>query len=128
MSSRIKFISTYLICIFINYQVFCQQETDCDPKAKFAVTQGDVDFNYGSVTNSFSFRNRSSLTVAQSVVGNGVAKDFTAQSGFWARFLLPPQAPQIQSSQGEFPDRVLIKWNLDPLSSDASDGDRKSVV
>lgn len=122
MYSKIKNLIIFLLCTSSSISTYCQQEVDCDPRAKLAVTQGDVDFNYGSVTNSFSFRNRSSLTVAQSVVGNGIAKDFTAQSGFWARFLLPPQAPQIQSSQGEFPDRVLINWNLDPLSSDASDG------
>lgn len=117
-----KYCFAFILCVLYFQDISGQQETDCDPRAKLAVTQGEVDFNYGSVTNSFSFRNRSSLTVAQTVVGNGIAKDFTAQSGFWARFLLPPQAPQIQSSQGDFPDRVLISWNLDPLSSEAAGG------
>jgi hypothetical protein len=122
MSLKIKYFIAFLMCVSHYAPIFCQQETDCDPTANLPITQGDVNFNYGSVTNSFSFRNRSSHTVAQSVVGNGVAKDFTAQSGFWSRFLLPPQAPAVQSSQGDFPDRVLINWNLDPLSSEASGG------
>ncbi len=120
LTKTVKYVLLFWCSLFVN--VINAQETDCDPTANLPITQGEVDFNYGSVTNSFSFRNRSSYTVAQSVIGNNVAKDFSAQSGFWSRFLLPPQAPQIQSSQGEFPDRVLINWNLDPLSSDASNG------
>jgi hypothetical protein len=99
-----------------------QVETDCNPTANLPITQGEVIFNYGSATNAFSFRNRSSYTVAQPFVGISLSQQFNSQTGFWARFLLPPQAPAVMVSQGDFPDRVLIKWTLDPLSSSASNG------
>jgi hypothetical protein len=99
-----------------------QTQTDCDPTANLPITQGEVIFNYGSATNAFSFRNRSSYTVAQPLVGISLSQQYNSQTGFWARFLLPPQAPTLMVSQGDFPDRVLIKWTLDPLSSSASNG------
>ena len=102
--------------------VQAQTETNCDPLASLPVSQGEINVNYGSVTNAFSFRNRTSFTVGQSIVGSGVGKEFTSQTGFWTRFLLPPKAPQVIASQGDFPDRVLMTWNLDPLSADPFDG------
>jgi len=94
-----------------------QEEIDCDPLANLPITQGDIIVNYGSATNIFSFRNRSSFTVGQPVVGTSQSLANSTQVGFWARFLIPPQAPLMTPSSGEFPDRVLIKWKVDPLSS-----------
>lgn len=94
-----------------------QQETSCDPFANLPVRDGDVIINYGSATNSFSFRNRSDFTIAQPLVGSSFSQRFATEGGFWSRFLLPPQAPVVMPTQGDFPDRVLIKWTLDPLSS-----------
>ncbi|HMR90099.1 MAG TPA: LamG domain-containing protein, partial [Saprospiraceae bacterium] len=113
-----------LVLTFVSVTAWTQAEieTDCDPTAKLPVSQGEIIVNYGSVTNAFSFRNRTSFTVAQAVVGSGVGKEFTSQTGFWTRFLLPPKAPQTVATQGEFPDRVLISWNLDPLSAEPFDG------
>jgi hypothetical protein len=111
-----------LLLLLVSTFGSAQVDTDCDPLAKLPVSQGDIIVNYGSVTNAFSFRNRSSFTVAQPLVGSGVGKDFTSQTGFWTRFLLPPKAPQTVATQGEFPDRVLITWNLDPLSAEPFDG------
>jgi len=116
-----KYIYLFL-CLLISVTGWTQVETDCDPLSKLPVSKGDIIVNYGSVTNAFSFRNRSSFTVAQPLVGSGVGKDYTSQTGFWTRFLLPPKAPQVIASQGDFPDRVLITWNLDPLSADPFDG------
>ncbi len=102
-----------LQCMIVSGQV----ETDCDPSANLPVTQGEVLFNYGSSTNAFSFRNRSSFTIGQPYVGSGLSQKYTSQTGFWARFLLPPQAPNLRVSQGDFPDRILLRWDLDPLSA-----------
>jgi len=111
-----------LLVLAFHHAAQAQQETDCDPNANLPITQGQVFFNYGSTTNAFSFRNRSSFSVGQPYVGISIAQNYSTQSGFWARFLLPPQAPAVMVSQGEFPDRVLIRWTLDPLSARATDG------
>jgi hypothetical protein len=97
--------------------IHAQQEIDCDPLANLPITQGDIIVNYGSATNVFSLRNRSSFTVGQPDVGSSQSLNNSSQAGFWARFLSPPLAPVVMPSPGEFPDRVLVKWSVDPLSA-----------
>jgi hypothetical protein len=122
MIRKIKlYISICLLALGVS-GLHAQQATDCDPLASLPVSQGEININYGSVTNAFSFRNRSSFTVAQPFIASSVGKEFTMQTGFWTRFLLPPKAPQVIATQGEFPDRVLIDWNLDPLSAEPVEG------
>jgi hypothetical protein len=108
-----------VVCTLQLTTSLAQVETDCDPTANLPITQGEVLFNYGSTTNAYSFRNRSSFTLGQPYVGSGLSQKYSSQTGFWARFLLPPQAPHLQVSQGDFPDRILLKWDLDPLSAPA---------
>ena len=99
-----------------------QNVLDCDPNANLPITQGDVVFNYGGVSGAFSFKNRSSYSVGQPMVDVAVSQENTLQNGYWARFLLPPAPPQVAASQGDFPDRTLISWEIDPLSSESKDG------
>lgn len=122
MIHKIKFYISLCVWALCMQGVSAQQASDCDPLASLPVSQGEINVNYGSVTNAFSFRNRSSFTVAQPFITASVGKEFTTQTGFWTRFLLPPKAPLVQATQGEFPDRVLINWNLDPLSSAPEEG------
>ena len=124
MISNIKNIITAAIFCCMSIALSAQEidSLDCDPLANLPVTQGDIIVNYGSVTNSFSFQNKSSYTVAQPLIGTQVNQDRIHQFGFWNGFLLPPTAPQLIVSQGDFPDRVLIKWEADPLSPVAEGG------
>lgn len=98
------------------------QETDCDPSADLPVASGEVLFNYGSATNVFSFTNRSDFSIGQPLVGRGISQETMGDFGFWTRFLLPPQAPVVMASEGNFPDRIQISWQLDPLSAKAPGG------
>jgi hypothetical protein len=122
MITSIRYGMALLLCWGMALTLGAQQETNCDPFANQPITQGEVIFNYGSITNAFSFRNRTSFTISQPAVGVSVSQTYSSQFGFWTRFLLPPQAPQVMVSQGDFPDRVLIQWELDPLSATAEDG------
>ena len=97
-------------------------DTSCNPAANLPVATADVYFNYGATTNAFTFTNRTSLTIGQPLVGRNVNQSFNVQTGFWSRFLLPPQAPIVEASQGVFPDRIKVSWDFDPLSSDPLDG------
>ncbi|MEM1358619.1 MAG: LamG-like jellyroll fold domain-containing protein, partial [Bacteroidota bacterium] len=99
-----------------------QNETECNPLEGLPVAQGEVLFNYGSVTNAFNFTNRSDNTIGQPLVGRGINQGFISEFGFWARFLVPPQPPAVLASQGDFPDRVQINWSTDDLSSKPTDG------
>ena len=118
---RMRLVLTLLGC-WLGGLLLAQVETNCDPTANQPITNGDVLFNYGSSTNVVSFRNRASYTIAQPLIGFQFSQPYNSQWGFWSRFLLPPQEPAVMVSQGDFPDRVLIRWTLDPLSSDASGG------
>ena len=55
-------------------------------------------------------------------MGRAIGQTSISEYGFWARFLLPPQAPVVRATQGEFNDRVLVVWNEDPLSASATRG------
>lgn len=122
-----KNIRQYLVllcslCVLPLWSQAPASDTDCNPTQGVAVTNGEVNFNYGSVTNAFSYTNRSSLTIGQPIVGRSLSNQNVTEYGFWTRFLLPPQAPFVMASQGDYPDRVQLMWNVDPLSSDAKDG------
>ncbi len=115
-------IAIQLLLVSLLTTALAQTATNCDPTANQPITGGELLINYGSATNVVSFRNRSSYTIAQPLVGYQYAQPYSSQDGFWARFLMPPQAPAVVVSQGDFPDRVLIRWALDPLSSEAKEG------
>jgi len=78
--------------------------------------QGEVFFNYGSVSGGISQYYYSSFTVGQPVVGPYFGTDYQGALGFWSRFLVSPAPPIITASEGDFPDRVLLNWGVDPLS------------
>ncbi|MBK9256202.1 MAG: T9SS type A sorting domain-containing protein [Saprospiraceae bacterium] len=96
-------------------------ETDCNPLANLPITNGDVNLYYGS-SNAVSFRNRTSVLVGQPAVDISQTADFNSGLGYYMRFLLSPAAPIVNSSGGDFPDRVLISWDVDPLSSFSEKG------
>jgi hypothetical protein len=99
-----------------------QQAKDCNPSTGQPVASGEILFNYGSATNAFSFSNRSDFTIGQPLVGRSLSQNRITEYGFWARLLLPPQAPRVLATQGDFIDRIQISWELDPLSSKAFEG------
>lgn len=68
--------------------------------------KGQVNINYGNTTNAFSSSNRSNYTIGQPLAGRANGLTYVSEYGFWPRFLLPPQAPSLQASQGEYDDRI----------------------
>lgn len=77
---------------------------------------GQMFFNYGSITNAFSNKNRTSLSVGEPLTGVFAGQQYNGMLGFFSRFLLPPLAPLVIASQGELLDRIQVTWTLDPLS------------
>jgi hypothetical protein len=113
---------TLLMGLLLNATLYAQPETECDPTEGLPVATGDVFFNYGSTTNAFSFQNRSDLSIGQPLIGRALSQRNASEYGFWARFLLPPQSPRLIATQGDFPDRILLRWSEDPLSATSSSG------
>jgi len=97
------------------------QLTGCTPSDQ-SITKGEVFFNYGSATDAYSVRNRTSFSLGEPGIGGGISKEYNSQIGFWARFLIPPLAPSVTASQGELLDRIQISWTGNPLGSQATDG------
>ena len=77
---------------------------------------GQLFFNYGSITNAFSNKNRTTLSVGEPLTGVFAGQQYNGMLGFFSRFLLPPLAPLVSASQGELLDRIQVTWTLDPLS------------
>lgn len=95
--------------------------TNCVQVSSDNVLNGEVFFNYGSVSNARNSVTRSNFTVGQPVVGNDFfGGDYSGALGFWSRFLQPPSAPAVQATEGDLPDRIQVNWSPDPLSPGAS--------
>ncbi|MEY3369273.1 MAG: hypothetical protein RI973_2428, partial [Bacteroidota bacterium] len=96
------------------------QSANCTTYSESNYLNGQVFFNYGSVSNSFNTKSRASVTIGQPVVGTYLGQLRKGTYGFWARFLMPPGAPVVTASEGDLEDRVQINWNPDPLSPASS--------
>ncbi|MEN9415885.1 MAG: hypothetical protein RLZ62_2189, partial [Bacteroidota bacterium] len=99
--------------------VYGQVSGECSYTVK-PTYKGEVLFNYGSVTNALSLKNNTTFTIGQTFVGSHVSEANFSQSGFWARFLLPPAPPVVIASEGDLEDRVQINWLPDALSPTAT--------
>ena len=121
MFKRLIFHALLVSCSSLLAPVFAQQGTECNP-INHPITQGEVFLNYGSATDAFSIRNRSSYSLGEPVIGSGVSQMFVSQYGFWSRFLIAPLAPIVSATQGELLDRIQISWEVDPLGAPPSGG------
>lgn len=88
-------------------------------------------FSYGSTARVTNLDRTESVvyTIGQSVVGNieAVSGNNVLESGdmgLWSFFLLPPLAPYTTASDGDFPDRIEVRWPFDALSSPPNAGFR----
>ncbi len=87
------------------------------------VVKGDIFINYGSVTDAYSVRSRSSISVGEPAISNGVLSPKNAgQFGYWSRFYVPPIGPIVTATQGELLDRIQVSWQPNPLGAQATDG------
>jgi hypothetical protein len=97
-----------------------QQAPECTDVEENAIMPSWAIFNYGGVTNAFSFLNKTSYSLGESVVGGSVSSSYFSYTGFWSRYLIPPFAPAAKASQGDFLDRIQITWTENqtgPLSA-----------
>ena len=83
---------------------------------------GTVFFNYGSVANSFSTKNRTTASVGETFVGATYNQGYFTNTGFYSRFLLPPSPPIVSATEGDLKDRIQVNWVVDPLSPSAEGG------
>ncbi|WP_425421027.1 LamG-like jellyroll fold domain-containing protein [Phaeodactylibacter xiamenensis] len=96
--------------------------TNCNPDEGLTVADYTAQFYYGATTDAYSNINRTNVTIGQPVVGSAQSQTTTAGFGYWSAFISPPQTPLVMATQGDFPDRVEVQWEMDPLSPDASEG------
>jgi hypothetical protein len=106
----------------MSHWLHAQVETNCNPLEGLPVAEGEVNFIYGTTTNAFSNINKSDIIVGQPLVGSITSQPYTSEYGIWSILRMPPQAPAVMASQGDFPDRVLINWSEDPLGPTSSEG------
>lgn len=96
--------------------------TNCNPTEGLPVASATAQFYFGSTSDAFSNTNRANVTIGQPLVGSSLSQTNNAEFGFWSAFISPPQPPVVLATQGDYPDRVELMWEMDPLSSQASDG------
>jgi len=83
---------------------------------------GTVFFNYGSATNAFTTKNRTTASLGEAFIGPYLGVTNNGVAGFYSRFLLPPSAPLVYGSEGDLTDRIKVSWVVDPLSPSAELG------
>jgi len=83
---------------------------------------GTVFFNYGSATNAFTTKNRTTASLGEAFIGPYLGLNNSGVAGFYSRFLLPPSSPLVYASEGDLTDRIQVNWVIDPLSPSAELG------
>lgn len=117
----IKSILSLWVCLLIPYLMFAQD--DCVPTPGAIIVRGGaINFNYGSTTNAVNAKRISSVILGEPLVGQANNTKYTVDYGFYAQFLLAPQAPAVIASQGEFLDRIEVKWDANPLGGSSTGG------
>lgn len=117
MKPFIKWIGGILLMFISLQNLQAQTDTLCNPNENRKIF-GELNFNYGSATNSYSQFNRSTFVVGQPIVSpqNMLSLGFQAGFGIYSAWALPPQPPILVATQGDFKDRIKLSWNVNPLS------------
>jgi hypothetical protein len=82
----------------------------------------DLIITYGGSAKTSGINYKTSFSIGQPIVGSHSATNNSGSFGFWSFFLLEPQPPLVTVSEGDFPDRVELKWDVDVLSPVAAEG------
>lgn len=117
----LKSMLSLWVCLLIPYLLLAQD--DCVPTPGAVIIKGgNINFNYGSTTNAVNSKRISSIILGEPVVGQANDTKYTVDYGFYALFLLAPQAPAVIASQGEYLDRIEVKWDANPLGGSSTGG------
>jgi hypothetical protein len=119
-----KFITKFpilLCCLLIHFGVKAQQDTLCNPSEASKIF-GEAFLTYGTFTNAYTVFNRTDVTIGQSLTTTVPVQSVNFQTGlgYWSKYLLPPQAPALLASQGDYKDHIQLSWQVNPLSPAAS--------
>ena len=112
----LKWLGGLLFLLLSLPRLQAQTDTLCNPN-DYKKIFGEAYLIYGGVTNSYSPYNRSDFSLGQGAVtvSNLISQNFQVGLGLWSPWLLPPQPPTLFASQGDFKDRILLKWEVNPL-------------
>ncbi len=121
MYTKIFTYALLLCCSGIASRAYAQQDDNCTLVTE-PITKAEVFFNYGSATDAYSIRNRTSFSLGQPVVGFGVSQTNNSLFGFWSNYLNPPLPPMVTASQGELLDRIQLSWTVNSLGGQPTEG------
>ncbi|RMH74344.1 MAG: LamG domain-containing protein, partial [Gemmatimonadetes bacterium] len=77
----------------------------------------DVVITYGSTTNVTNGSLYGEVTIGQTLVGSSSGSNNAIAHGLWGLYLREPLPIQVNASQGDYPDQIVVEWNLDGLSA-----------
>jgi hypothetical protein len=97
-----------------------QSSPNCETFSDNDYIKSTAFFNYGNVSNAYTNKTRTYMTVGQPLIGSYFAQQTKGSFGFWSTFLMPPAAPTVIASEGDLEDRVQVNWSPDPLSPAAT--------
>jgi len=87
-------------------------QTDCKDDINYSIS--NVTLNAGNAGYLSSDDQSIQITIGQSYMGASGSKNqgISERAGFWGYYLLEPQAPIVNASQGEFLDRIEVSWEV----------------
>jgi len=104
------------ILFLMNTHVSAQHDTLCSPFGNVEYKTSFV-LGYGSATGLQSTFQKSDVLIGQPLVDvTQVGLDTVTKFGLVSELVLEPKAPFLVASQGDFPDRVQLDWQVDKFS------------
>ncbi|MFK7924405.1 MAG: hypothetical protein AB8H47_20775, partial [Bacteroidia bacterium] len=87
-------------------------QNDCQTEKNYSISN----FTINGAIQDFSVNddNSAQISVGQANMGRSgsYAQGQSIQHGFWGHYLLQPQAPWLQASEGEHIDHVELRWEV----------------
>ncbi len=91
-----------------------------DVQRNYAVTHAYIKSDSGKPEMKNS-KFRTTAAFGQYIIADSVSHNSkTGEAGMYGFYRLPPMAPYVAATQGDYPDRVEISWRFDPLSPPAN--------
>jgi hypothetical protein len=107
--------------LFSTVAAIAQATESCLPPADNDYN-GTVQFNYGFLNNAFSSNFRTSASVGQTAIETSLSQTNLTVTGYWSQLLVPPLPPAVSASQGDYLDRIEVRWQPNPLGAPATVG------
>ncbi|MEO9476297.1 MAG: LamG-like jellyroll fold domain-containing protein [Cyclobacteriaceae bacterium] len=109
MKNLEKYYLTGLLLLLIGV---VQAQQDCKDDINYSIS--NVTVNGGNAPIISNDDGSAQITIGQPYIGpsGSFNQGISARNGFWGHYILEPQGPRSQASEGEYVDRIEVEWEV----------------